>query len=285
MAVTTTWREALNRAALRLASGKAPGEDPAWDAWLLFAAAFGVDRAAFLLHETEEVDEDKLSRFNDMVEEAFRGRPVAYVLGSWEFMGLPFKVDERALIPRPDTEVLVESVIEWTKAHVCSQVLDLCTGTGCIAISLAHFLPQMQVEAVDISSDALQLAKENAALNQVSLTWLQGDLWDALPAGRRYDVITSNPPYIAPEEYKTLSVGIREFEPKIALVGGEDGLDFYRRLAARTAEFLNPGGRAFWEIGYNQGADVVKIAEDAGLKVVRVQQDLGDRDRVIILEI
>ena len=145
-------------------------------------------------------------------------------------------------------------------------------------------LPSSQVEASDISPQALAIAQTNAELNQVSVTFHQGDLWAALPAGRQYDVITSNPPYIDWRQMKELEPDVIDFEPRLALDGGEDGLLFYRRLADQACEFLLQGGRVYWEIGYDQGDAVTKIVQNRGLRVLEVRKDLAGHDRVVIAE-
>ena len=179
----------------------------------------------------------------------------------------------------------MEAVIEWVqKKKIKPAVLDLCTGSGCIAISIAKYLQCSGVDAVDISPEAIAVAQENAKLNHVSVGFWQGDLWEVLPAGRQYDVIVSNPPYIDWNQLKELEHDVIDYEPKLALDGGEDGLVFYRRLAERTCEFLNVGGRAFWEIGYDQGKTAAEIAKSFGLNVIEVRKDLAGHDRVVIME-
>lgn len=275
------------RQLLQMGQHALSGEDAALEAWILFSEAFDMTRSDFLLHEKEEVDPEKEHLYLEMLQQRQTGKPVAYIIGNWEFMGLPFKVSPDVLIPRPDTETLVEAVLEWAAAERNSQkirVLDLCTGSGCIAVSLAHMLPSSQVEASDISPQALAIAQTNAELNQVSVTFHQGDLWAALPAGRQYDVITSNPPYIDWRQMKELEPDVIDFEPRLALDGGEDGLLFYRRLADQACEFLLQGGRVYWEIGYDQGDAVTKIVQNRGLRVLEVRKDLAGHDRVVIAE-
>ena len=261
------------------------GEDAKLEAWFLFSELFQLDRASFILQMNREVESCKEQQFLTMIQKRQSGEPVAYILGNWEFMGLPFKVSPAVLIPRPDTETLVEAVINWARTQNCPlEIADLCTGSGCIAISLAHYIPGSHVRASDISPEALAVARQNAELNGVSVTFHQGDLWEALPAGRQYDVITSNPPYIDWKQLRELDTDVIDHEPRLALDGGEDGLIFYRRLAERTAVFLKAGGRAFWEIGYDQGKTAAEIAEKAGLCVVEVCKDLAGHDRVVIVE-
>lgn len=261
------------------------GEDAKLEAWFLFSELFRLDRAEFILQMNHEVDPNQEYQYYAMLQRRQSGEPVAYILGNWEFMGLPFKVNPSVLIPRPDTETLVEAVINWSRAQNRPlQIADLCTGSGCIAISLAHYILGSEVSASDISPEALAVAGQNAELNGVSVAFHQGDLWEALPAGRQYDVITSNPPYIDWKQLRELDTDVIDHEPRMALDGGEDGLIFYRRLAERTAEFLKAGGRAFWEIGYDQGKTAAEIAEKAGLCVVEVCKDLAGNDRVVIVE-
>ena len=261
------------------------GEDAKLEAWFLFSELFRLDRAEFILQMNHEVDPNQEYQYYAMLQRRQSGEPVAYILGNWEFMGLPFKVNPSVLIPRPDTETLVEAVINWARTQNCPlEIADLCTGSGCIAISLAHYIPGSEVSASDISPEALAVAEQNAKLNGVSVTFHQGDLWEALPTGRQYDVITSNPPYIDWKQLRELDTDVIDHEPRMALDGGEDGLIFYRRLAERTAEFLKAGGRAFWEIGYDQGKTAAEIAEKAGLCVVEVCKDLAGNDRVVIVE-
>lgn len=258
------------------------GDEAAWEAWLLFAEVFQTTRAEFLLKEETEVTGQQERAYRQLLQRRREGEPVAYILRSWEFMGLAFKVTPEVLIPRPDTETLVEAALEW--APLEADILDLCTGSGCIAISLAHYLPQAHVEATDLSAAALEIAVWNAKENGVRVSFWQGDLWEALPAGRQYDLITANPPYIDADQYERLDREVREFEPKMALHGGEDGLAFYRRLAKQTGFFLKKGGRAYWEIGYDQGKAVADIVKGQGLKLIEVRKDLAGHDRVVIVK-
>ncbi len=270
---------------LRYGETTLQGEDAKFEAWILFSEVLGMDRAQYFLRMQQEATEADVRKYYDMIRRRQTGEPVAYIIGNWEFMGLPFQVSPAVLIPRPDTETLVEAVMEWVK---CKQpdleILDLCTGSGCIAISLAYYLKGSRVEAADISPEAIAVATENAKLNGVSVKFWQGDLWEALPAGRQYDVITSNPPYIDWGQLRELDVDVIEYEPMLALDGGKDGLVFYRRLAERTCEFLKEGGRAFWEIGYEQGDTAAAIARGCGLRVIEVRKDLAGHDRVVIVK-
>ncbi len=270
---------------LRFGETTLQNEDAKLEAWILFSEVFQMNRAQYFLQMQQEAEAKKAEMYRQMIVRRQKGEPVAYIIGNWEFMGLPFQVNSAVLIPRPDTETLVEAVLEWARPQKRPmQMLDLCTGSGCIAVSLAHFMSDSQLEAADISPEALAVAKINAELNGVTVSFWQGDLWEALPAGRQYDVITSNPPYIDWKQLKELDTDVIQYEPSLALDGGEDGLVFYRRLAERTWEFLREGGRAFWEIGYDQGQSVPAIAMQEGLRVVEVRQDLAGHDRVVIVE-
>ncbi len=270
---------------LRFGETTLQNEDAKLEAWILFSEVFQMNRAQYFLRMQQEASEAEVQKFYDMIGRRQKGEPVAYIIGNWEFMGLTFRVSPAVLIPRPDTETLVEAVMEWAECKQSTlDVLDLCTGSGCIAISLAYYLKGARVEASDISPEAIAVAEENAKLNSVSVSYWQGDLWGALPAGRQYDVITSNPPYIDWGQLKELDGDVIDYEPVLALDGGEDGLVFYRRLAERTCEFLKEGGRAFWEIGYDQGETAAVIAKTCGLRVIEVRKDLAGHDRVVIVE-
>lgn len=263
-------------------------EDAKLEAWILFSEVFQMDRAQYFLNMQREAAESDILKYSKMIYRRQKGEPVAYIIGNWEFMGLTFRVNPAVLIPRPDTETLVEAVIEWAKGRqaelAAPDILDLCTGSGCIAISLAYYLQKCRVEAADISPEAIAVAEANAKLNGVFVDFWQGDLWEALPAGRQYDIITSNPPYIDWKQLKELDTDVIDHEPRLALDGGEDGLIFYRRLAERTREFLKEGGRAFWEIGYDQGETAAAIARGHGLRLIEVRKDLAGHDRVVIVE-
>lgn len=210
---------------------------------------------------------------NALLERRVLGEPLQYVLGEWEFMGLPMRTDARALIPRPDTEILCEAALKRIRPG--ARVLDLCCGSGCIGIALAK-LGGAVVTASDISPDALALARENAAWNGVSLTLVRSDLFADI-AGT-FDLIVSNPPYLDAEEMAGLDASVR-FEPALALDGGPDGLSFYRRIRADYARFLNPGGALLLEIGYRQKDAVTALFGNADCLY-----DYGNRPRCAVVE-
>ncbi len=207
-----------------------------------------------------------------------------HILGSQDFMGLTFRVNEHVLIPRQDTETLVELVLEEHKDRN-KKVLDLCTGSGCIAVSLSVLGGFEDVTATDLSFEALKVAKENAErlLDQGrAIRFLQGDLFDCLET--RFDIITANPPYIATGVIRNLAPEVRDHEPRMALDGDEDGLCFYRRIAAKAGEWLEPGGCIYLEIGYDQGLAVSRLLEETGFENIRIVKDTPGLDRVVYAE-
>lgn len=261
--------------------------DAETDARQLLLAAFHMDAAHYLLNRMQELEDTQSSsactaRYRSMLAERQRRIPAQQILGCQGFMGLEFYVNEHVLIPRQDTETLVELVLEEQK-KTSETVLDLCTGTGCIAISLAAKGGYTSVTATDISGEALAVAQRNAdTLLDRPIEFLQGDLFAALGDEiRRFDIITSNPPYIPTAVISTLEPEVREHEPLLALDGSEDGLLYYRRIAAEAGRHLNDGGSIYVEIGYDQGAAVSRLFEDAGFTRVRVCRDLPGNDRVV----
>lgn len=263
-------------------------------AWILFSYCFCMSRVDFLMNciewrELSAEDEAHFQQFQEMLEKRKRGVPVQYLTHEQNFYGYDFYVDERVLIPRQDTEILVECV-EQTVAQEQMQrqqptagvLLDLCTGSGCIAITLANVLKWDSVWASDISPDALCVAERNNAAHGSLVELKQGDLFDPFrSAGITFDVIVSNPPYIESAVVETLSKEVREQEPRIALDGREDGLYFYRRIVIEAREFLKKEGLLFFEIGYNQGKTVKKLCNEAGYEDVRIVADLAGLDRVV----
>lgn len=259
------------------------------DAGELLMAAFRMDMTHFLLDRMRELpDDEKTARrteeYRSMLERRRMRVPLQQILGSQEFMGLEFYVNEHVLIPRQDTETLVEQVLKEQRDGEKS-LLDLCTGSGCIAVSLAVKGGYRSVTATDISEKALETARRNAAslcVDGTKIRFYQGDLFGALPrrAGK-FDIITANPPYIPTAVIGTLEPEVRDHEPLTALDGTEDGLYFYRRIAGEAKPHLADGGTVYLEIGYDQGEQVREIFENAGYQNVRVVKDLPGRDRVV----
>lgn len=286
------------------------------DAKLLLLNAFDLNLVHFLmdrlrpLSETDAAVQEQIQNYHAMVAKRASRVPLQQILGSQEFMGLDFFVNEHVLIPRQDTETLVELVLEeqqgkqqeeqqekqqeqqpeeqqkkqrGQKPEKPRKLLDLCTGSGCIAISLAVKGGFESVTATDLSEEALKVAERNARTHQVPIRFFQGDLFSALPQSevKTFDIITSNPPYIPTAVIATLEPEVREHEPMMALDGTEDGLKFYRQIAKEAGSWLKPGGSIYLEIGYDQGEAVSGLLEDAGFTNVRVVKDLPGKDRVV----
>ena len=231
-----------------------------------------------LLHGTDQVTETQEEQLRQIVQKRATGCPLAYILGERYFMGMPFFVQPGVLIPRQETELLCEQAAEVIRAQGLRSVLDLCTGSGCIAISLAK-LTDAEVTALDISDTALQTAGRNAELLQAKVQLLHSDLF--LNVDRKYDMITANPPYITAAAYAQLEDSVRVYEPELALLGGDDGLDFYRRIAKEAPEYLNPGGYLVQEIGYDQGEAVRELLAAQGFVNIEIRQDYAGLDRMV----
>lgn len=265
-------------------------DSPRLDAEVLLAHALGATRIQLITDARKPLAPEELARFRDLVKRRRAREPVAYLLGAREFFGRSFKVDRRVLVPRPDTETLVEVGLERTRAISMSmRALDLCTGSGCVAVSLARERPTGCVVGADVSEEALAVARENAhRLGATNTAFVAGDLYEALGALRAvrgapkaYDLVTANPPYIATSEIAELQVDIREFEPRVALDGGDDGLDLVRRIAAGAGEWLAPGGVLAMEIGAGQAEGAKKALEDHGFVEVATKRDYGRIERVV----
>lgn len=239
-----------------------------------------------------EISENDYKKYIEIINRRVLGEPYAYIVGYKEFMKLDFKVNENVLIPREDTELLVEEVISLVKnkqnqlatndsliTKNTVKILDMCTGSGCIAISLAKLLNNVDVTAVDVSEKTLDIAKENATINESKVSFVLSDLFENITG--EYDVIASNPPYIQTKIIKELQKEVK-MEPELALDGGENGLDFYEKIINRAPEFLKNKGILAFEIGYDQGEDVKNIMAEQGFKEVTIRKDLGNQDRVVI---
>jgi len=255
------------------------------DADLLVAHALGVKRIALYLDLERPLVEDELVRVRKLVERRRAHEPIAYILGEREFYGRRFEVTPEVLIPRPDTETLVEQALALLRADAPEgRVLDLCTGSGAIALSLAAELPDRRVVATDVSEPALAVAARNAAQLGVAdrVELRAGDLFAALPAGERFALITANPPYVGAHELPTLAADVRDYEPHLALDAGSDALVFYRRIAREAPAYLAPGASLLVEVGYTQASDVVALLRERGLLDVRTHKDLAGIERVVI---
>ena len=288
-----TYRELLKEGERKLfAAGVAEWE---LDAWYLFSHCFSMDRGAYFLHmETalSEEAEEKAAEFGCLTGKRAERIPLQQILKSQEFMGFSFYVNEHVLIPRQDTETLVETALAGERAQMRAlptgkkpqtyRILDLCTGSGCVGISLAKLLPSAKVTLSDISEEALEVAAENVRRFDLgeSCEIARSDLFERF-SGERFDCIVSNPPYVPSGEIGKLMPEVRDHEPAAALDGSPDGLEFYRRIGGEAAEHLTPGGRLYLEIGWDQGETVPELLRTAGFLHVEVLKDLAGNNRVV----
>lgn len=249
---------------------------------ILLASILKVSKEYLIIHDLEELAENIVTEFKNKIEEIKNGKPIQYITNKQEFMGLNFYVNENVLIPQPDTEILVEEVISKMKQNVSSTVLDLCTGSGAIAISIAKNIDGLTVFASDISDKALEIAKKNARDNNVQVEFILSDMFKNINI--KFDCIVSNPPYIEDNIIKTLPKEVQN-EPYIALAGGEDGLKFYRIIAENAKKFLKENGFVAVEIGYDQKDKVMQIFENEGYKNIYSKKDFGGNDRIVIANI
>lgn len=247
------------------------------DAWLLLSAACGIDRNFYYMHMNERMGAEAEGAYEGFLKRRAGRVPLQYITGEQEFMGLKFHVSPHVLIPRQDTEILVEEALKRIRPGM--DVLDLCTGSGCIIISMKKYQGQIRAVACDNSPQALAVARENAALNGVSVQFLEGDLFR--PVEGMFDAIVSNPPYIPTGELAGLMPEVRDFEPRSALDGDADGLIFYRRIVNDAKNHLKPGGFLLFEIGCDQGKDVSELMRQAGYQDRNVIKDLAGLDRVV----
>lgn len=269
-----TYVEALNWGKQQLAEAQVAEAE--LDAWLLLEYVTGMNRAAYFLQQRDGMKLSAYESYRDLILQRKNRIPLQHLTGTQEFMGLPFQVSEDVLIPRQDTETLVELVLPEIKGK---RILDVCTGSGCIAISLQKLGEPAVCHGVDISLQALAVANRNRRSLQAEVTLWQSDLFSQVT--ETYDVIVSNPPYIPPSEIITLMPEVREYEPRLALDGGEDGLEFYRRLASDAGTYLEENGQIYLEIGFDQGEAVAELLEKHGFCDVIVHSDLAGLDRVV----
>jgi len=248
------------------------------DAWLLLSMVCKMDRNFYYLHMMEDMSEEEEQEYDSVLRKRAEHIPLQYITGEQEFMGLRFQVNSNVLIPRQDTEVLVEEALKRVQPGM--EVLDMCTGSGCIIISILKHASEVRGTAADISKQALIVAKENAKLNEVPVIFEASDLFDHIKG--EFDMIVSNPPYIRTEVIATLMPEVRDFEPNSALDGMDDGLHFYRKIVEESVSYLKPGGYLLFEIGYDQGEDVSALMRQAGYTEVTVVKDLAGLDRVVI---
>lgn len=257
--------------------------DAAIDAWYLLQYALkdeygkSVDRTWYLMHREEEMNASQCARYQTLLNERRKHRPLQHITGEQEFMGLDFLVNDKVLVPRQDTEILVEEALKLCQPGM--QILDMCTGSGCIIISLMKHGTDIQGTAADVSGEALEVAVENAARHDVMVDFRQGDLFENVDGS--YDMIVSNPPYIPTSEIEKLMAEVRCFDPLAALDGKEDGLYFYREIITKGQAYLKANGWLLVEIGYDQGQQVSEMMRSADLTDVSIIKDLAGLDRVV----
>lgn len=267
---------------LRKRLSEAGIEEAVSESYLFLEWICGIDKAGFFADPDAGVAEDKLERLWEMVAKRSRRVPLQYLMGSCEFMGCSFYVDERVLIPRQDTECLVELALEKL-SHLNGRnlaVLDLCTGSGCIGLSVKNYFPQAEVTLSDLSGDALDVARYNAGALGLDVRFVQGNLFENIRG--RFHMILSNPPYIASDEIKVLMPEVRDHEPRMALDGEADGLAFYRRIVREAGDYLYPGGWLMFEIGMDQGEALRELLGEAGYIDIEIRKDLTGLDRMAL---
>lgn len=255
------------------------------DARLLLEYCCGTDRNTLLVHGDRDVSAEEQSRYQDCIVKRRSRMPLQHITGEQDFMGLTFTVNRNVLVPRQDTEILVEEVMRFL--HDGMRILDLCTGSGCILLSLLHYSNGCTGVGADISEEALLVAEENAErilgirMSGQPQAWRQSDLFEELDVRDKFDIIVSNPPYIKTSVIENLQPEVRDYEPRLALDGRKDGLYFYREIIAQAGAYLNPEGMLFFEIGYDQGEEVRALMEQAGYAEVEVVKDYAGLDRVV----
>ncbi|OPZ86006.1 MAG: Release factor glutamine methyltransferase [Firmicutes bacterium ADurb.Bin419] len=242
----------------------------------------GCNKAFLYSHDDYLLTEAERDSYFDAIKRRIAGEPLQYITGSQEFMSLDFSVSPDVLIPRQDTEILVEAVIRAAKDKKSVTILDVGTGSGCIAISLAYFIKNSKVTAVDISRGALSVARNNAVKCGVEdrITFIESNLFSNIPP-LNFDIIVSNPPYIPAQDIESLERQVKDFEPRSALDGGKDGLNFYRRITKDSVSFLNIDGLLAFEVGINQSRDVVEIMKES-FKEIKIEKDLAGIERVVM---
>ena len=279
-----TIKQAMEKGAIELKVGNI--ETPKLKSRLLMQYVLRETRQYIIVHDTKQLTERQEKNYFLSIKKIKSGIPIEYITHQKEFMKLNFFVNESVLIPRQDTEILVEEVIKIAKKIKAKKILDLCTGSGAIAVSLAKYLPESEITAIDISHKAIKMAKRNAIFHNVEnrITFLESNLFDNLP-DQKYDIIVSNPPYVKRDIIKKLDKQVQK-EPYIALDGGYDGLDFYRKIIKQAYEFLKYNGYLCLEIGFDQKEEVTELIKNEGqYSKVYCKKDLCDNDRVILTKV
>ena len=259
-------------------------QESSLDAWYLLEYVTGITRARYFVDSQQTVPKNHQKQYLQLIQKRAEHIPLQHLTGVQEFMWLEFHVNEHVLIPRQDTEILVETALEKLK-EISNPVnlLDMCTGSGCILLSILYYMKnkkQITGTGVDISDKALEVARKNAKSLGLSVDFLQSDLFDKITD--KYSMIVSNPPYIRSDVIKTLQEEVREHDPMLALNGMEDGLYFYRKIISESEKYLQADGYLIFEIGQDQGLDVSNMMKDAGFRDVLIKKDLAGLDRVVL---
>ena len=276
-----TISELIKKGMIELKNGNI--EEPKLKARLLMQYVLNKSRQYVIVNDREELDNIKEKQYLEEIKILKKGVPIEHITHQKEFMKLSFFVDKNVLIPRQDTEILVEEVINIAKKNNAKKILDLCTGSGAIAVSLAKYLPQAEITAIDISNEALKIAKKNAISNNVEnqITFISSDMFTNLNEEKFY-IIVSNPPYIKTNVIKNLDIQVQN-EPYIALDGGKDGLDFYKKIINESYQYLKYNGYLCLEIGFDQKIDVIELIENTeSFTGTYSKKDLFDNDRIIV---
>ena len=274
----STFRELLKKGTEKLVKAGVP--DAGSDAWMLMKFAFEIEKGYYFLHEDDKIEKEQQERYEKLIAEREKRIPLQQITQTAWFMGYPFYVNENVLTPRFDTEILVEQVGKLLKPGM--RILDLCTGSGCILLSLLSEYRELNLEGVgaDISAAALDVAKENQKRLKVKASMVESNLFSQVEG--EFDLIVSNPPYIATGELQKLMPEVRDHEPQLALDGKEDGLYFYREIIKQASGYLRSGGWLCFEIGYDQGVALEQLMKYAGYKNVKIGKDLAGLDRIAI---
>ena len=278
-----TAREILD--SIRVCLKEAGIEEFEYESWIFLEWIFGIRRADYYMDPERVMNPEKEVFLKEVLEKRTRRVPLQYLMESCEFMGYPFFVDERVLIPRQDTECLVEKAVELIRdsqrnGKEAPQVLDLCTGSGCIGISIKKLCPKAVMTLSDVSEGALEVAGRNADALEAEVSLIQSDLFEKIRG--KYDYIISNPPYIPTKVIEGLMPEVRDYEPHLALDGTADGLFFYRKIVQEAEKYLKEGGVLLFEIGQEQGADLTEIMEKQGFAQIKIWKDLAGLDRVVM---
>lgn len=280
----TSYRKLLTKAANILKDANI--ENIEYDIKTILRDTFDIDYNKFVMDMDNEFETDKSLEYEfiSRIEKRKKHIPLQYIINKQNFYGLDLYVNESVLIPRYDTENIVDCIVKDFEGSKNISVLDLCTGSGCIAISLKKHGFE-KVFALDISDKALEVAKHNAYIHNADITFIKSDLYKELPNDIRFDLIVSNPPYIRTGEIEKLDDEVKDFEPKLALDGGKDGLDFYKKILNLSKDFINKNGSLYFEIGYDQAKDVVDLAKKEGYYNIKIIKDLSGKDRGISMRV